>query len=259
MKRQMLLAFTLLATTATLVAQSGSGHPDLSGTWLFSIDLPPVALKRQTNGATSIKSIDASGRRPATEKIVGALPFTDAPVYKPEHRAKVKDLLDHESKTDQVFYCGRPGVPRIGPPRRIIQLPNEVVFLYEDISGDPYRVIPTDGRPHKKDGNPSYYGDSVGRWDGNTLVIDVVNFVEDTWFGEDGYFHSDAMHVTERFWRNGPNLVYQVTVDDPKVLTAPWTMAPRLVKPSTEALEESPRCVEADGKLLFNDDHHGQR
>jgi hypothetical protein len=259
MKRHALLAFTLIATTATLVAQSGSGHPDLSGTWLFSIDLPPVALKRQTNGATSIKGIDASGRRPSAEKVAGALAFTDGPAYKPEFRAKVKDLLDHESKTDQVFYCGRPGVPRIGPPRRIIQLPNEVVFLYEDISGDPYRVIPTDGRPHKKDGNPSYYGDSVGRWDGNTLVIDVVNFVDDTWFGEDGYFHSDAMHVTERLWRSGENLVYQVTVDDPKVLAAPWTEAPRVIKPSNDPLEESPRCVESDGGKLTNNDHHGQR
>jgi len=53
------------------------------------------------------------------------------------------------------FYCDRPGIPRIGSPRRIIQLANEVVFLYEDISGDPYRVIPTDGRPHCKDKNPS--------------------------------------------------------------------------------------------------------
>jgi hypothetical protein len=259
MKRAVFLAITLLATAATLVAQGNNTHPDLSGTWLFSIDLPPIALKRQTNGATSIKGIDASGRRPTAEKLAGAQPFTDAPAYKPEYRARVKDLLDHESRTDQVFYCGRPGVPRIGPPRRIIQLPNEVVFLYEDISGDPYRVIPTDGRPHRKDGNPSYYGDSVGRWEGNTLVVDVVNFVEDTWFGEDGYFHSDAMHVVERFSRSGPNLVYQVTVEDPKVLTAPWTMAPRVVKPSTEPLEESPRCVEADSKLLVNDDHHGQR
>jgi hypothetical protein len=259
MKRAVLLAIALLATAATLVAQGTNTHPDLSGTWLFSIDLPPIALKRQANGATSIKGIDASGRRPTAEKLAGALPFTDAPAYKPEYRAKVKDLLDHESRTDQVFYCGRPGVPRIGPPRRIIQLPNEVVFLYEDISGDPYRVVPTDGRPHRKDGNPSYYGDSVGRWEGNTLVVDVVNFVDDTWFGEDGYFHSDAMHVVERFWRSGPNLAYQVTVDDPNVLTAPWTMAPRVVKPSTEPLEESPRCVEADSKLLVNDDHHGQR
>jgi hypothetical protein len=86
-----------------------------------------------------------------------------------------------------------------------------------------------------------------------------VNFVEDTWFGEDGYFHSDAMHVTERFWKNGANLVYQVTVEDPKVLAAPWTLTPRVIKPSTEPLEESPKCTEADAKLLVNDDHHGQR
>jgi hypothetical protein len=258
-QRSLLLTLAVLAAAASLAAQSNTGHPDLSGTWLFSIDLPPIALKRQTNGSTSVKGIDASGRRPAAVNVPGALPYTAEPAYKPELRAKVKDLLDHESRTDQVFYCGRPGVPRIGPPRRIIQMPNEVVFLYEDISGDPYRIIPTDGRPHKKDGNPSYYGDSVGRWEGSALVVDVTNFVEDTWFGEDGYFHSDAMHVTERFWRSGVSLVYQVTVDDPKVLTAPWTMAPRVVKPSTEPLEESPRCVEADSKLLVNDDHHGQR
>ena len=67
------------------------------------------------------------------------------------------------------------------------------------------------------------------------------------------------MHVTERLWRDGANLVYQVTVDDPKVLTAHWTMAPRVIKPSTEPLEESPRCVETDGARLLNDDHHGQR
>ncbi len=226
MRRAVIVTIVCLATAATLAAQSGA-HPDLSGTWLFSIDLPPIALKKQTNGQTSIRTIDASGRRAAPERVAGAMPFTDAPVYKPELRAKVKDLIDHESKTDPVFYCDRPGVPRIGPPRRIIQLPNELVFLYEDISGDPYRVIPIGGS-HKKDGNPSYYGDSVARWEGATLVVDVVNFVDSTWFGEDGFFHSDAMRVTERFWRSGPNLVYQVTVDDPKVLVSPWTMAPRV-------------------------------
>jgi len=259
-QRALLLTLIVVTAVATLAAQTNNGHPDLSGTWLFSIDLPPIALKRTTSGgATTVKGIDASGRRPAAAAVAGALPFTAAPAYKPELRAKVKDLFDHESRTDPVFYCGRPGVPRIGSPRRIIQLPNEFVFLYEDISGDPYRIIPADGRPHKKDGNPSHYGDSVAHWDGKTLVVDVVNFVDDTWFGEDGFFHSDAMHVTERFWRDGANLVYQVTVEDPKVLTAPWTMAPRVVKPSTDPLEESPKCVEADSKLLVNDDHHGQR
>jgi hypothetical protein len=167
--------------------------------------------------------------------------------------------LDHESKTDPVFYCERPGTPRIGPPRRIVQLPNEMIFLYEDASGDVYRVIPTDGRPHRANANPSYYGDSVGHWEGNALVVDSRNFVDDTWFGEGGYFHTEAMHVTERLWRVGENLAYQVTVEDPNVLTAPWTAPVRVVTPSTDALEESPKCVETDGRLLLNNDHHPQR
>ena len=258
--RSLLSIVILLATAASLAAQSPATRPDLSGTWLFSIGLPPLAIKKQANGVTSIKGIDASANQGAAPaNVPGARPSQAAPVYKPEFRAKVKDLADHESKTDEVFYCGRPGVPRIGPPRRIIQLPNEMVFLYEDISGDPYRVVPTDGRPHKKDGNPTYYGDAVGHWEGDTLVVESTNFVESTWFGEEGYFHSDAMRVIERFWKSGANLVYQVTVDDPKVLTSPWTMAPRVVKPSTEPLEESPKCTEADAHLLVNDDHHGQR
>jgi hypothetical protein len=140
-----------------------------------------------------------------------------------------------------------------------VVLPDEIIFFYEDISGDPYRIIPTDGRPHRANGNPSAYGDSVAHWEGGTLVVDVTNFVDDTWFGEGGYFHTDAMHVTERLWRVGPNLAYQVTVADPKVLTAPWTMPARLVKPSTDPLEESPKCAEDDGHRLLNNDHHGQR
>jgi hypothetical protein len=240
------------------VARAADGHPDLSGTWLFSIDLPPTALKVSGPAGAKIKTIDQSGRRDA-KGVAGALPFTAAPAYKPELQAKVKDLFDHESRTDPVFYCGRPGVPRIGSPRRIVQLPNEMIFLYEDISGDPYRIIPTDGRKHRVDPNPTYYGDSVGHWEGDVLVVDVTNFNEDGWFGEGGYFHSDALHVTERLWRDGPNLVYQSTVDDPKVLAAPWTAAPRVVKPSDEPLEESPKCVETDAAKLVNNDHHGQR
>ena len=271
MKNRGLFVITLLGLVAMCAAgqqkaaavkvqRTADGHPDLSGIWLFSIDLPPTALKREASGATvSVKGIDASGRRAPKAAPPGALPSTEEPSYKPEHMAKVKDLFDHESKTDPVFYCGRPGVPRIGSPRRIIQLPKEMIFLYEDISGDPYRIIPTDGCPHRADANPSYYGESVGHWEGDTLVIDVTNFIDDTWFGEGGYFHSDAMHVTERLWRNGENLVWQATVDDPKVLTKPWTMPARLIKPSMEPLEESPKCVETDGKLLQNNDHHGQR
>jgi hypothetical protein len=195
----------------------------------------------------------------ADAPVPGALPFTAAPSYRPELREKVKALFDTQSKVDAVFYCGRPGMPRIGPPRRIIQLEDEVVFLYEDESGNTFRTIPTDGRRHRADANPSHYGDSVGRWEGGTLVIDVRNFVEETWFGEGGYFHTDAMRVIERLWLNGENLVWQVTVHDPNVLTEPWTMAPRQVRRSTVPLEESPPCIEQDADKLLNDDHHGQR
>src|SRR6478672_11684841 len=195
MKKRIVYAIGL-AAMLPLFAQNS--HPDLSGTWLFSIDLPPASLKKSVNGKIEVKRIDASGRRPATAPVAGALPFTAAPSYKPEFQAKVKDLFDHESKVDPVFYCGKPGIPRIGSPRKIVQMPGEMVFLYEDISGDPYRIIPTDGRAHRTNANPSYYGDSVGHWEGATLVVDVTNFLESGWFGEDGYFHTDAMHVTER-------------------------------------------------------------
>jgi len=244
---------------AATAAHTLDGHPDLSGIWQYSIDLPGVALKKQVNGSVEIRKVDLSGRRPAKAPVPGALPFTVAPSYKPEFQAKVKYLFDNEAKLDKVFFCGKPGVPRIGSPRQIIPLPNEMIFLYEDISGDPYRIIPTDGRPHRADADPSYYGDSIGHWEGDTLVVEATNFVDDTWFGEGGYFHTSAMHVTERFWKVGDNLAYQVTVDDPNVLTEPWTEAPRLVKPSDDAPQESPACVEDDSKRMLNLDHHSQR
>jgi len=247
------------AKPAPTATRTADGHPNLNGTWAFSIDLPPAALKKTGGGTVAIKTLEQVSDKRKAQTVPGALPSTPAPSYKPEFQAKMKYLFDNESKTDPVFYCGRPGIPRIGPPRRIIQLPNEMVFLYEDISGDPWRIIPTDGRPHLANANPSYYGDAVGHWQGDTLVIDVTNFVDETWFGEGGYFHSDALHVIERLWRDGENLVWQAVVDDPKVLTELWSIPARVVKPSTEPLEESPKCVETDGKLLQNNDHHDQR
>jgi hypothetical protein len=243
---------------------------DLSGVWSYAIDRAPADLKVVVNGVETFHKIDQSARHGCQRQtrsgpcqdaasVRGALPFTEAPSYKPQYLAKVKDLDDHQSKVDAVFYCGKPGVPRIGPPRKIVQLPTEMIFFYEDISGDPYRIIPTDGRPHRANANPSHYGDSIGRWEGGVLVVDARNFVEDTWFGEYGYFHSSEMRVVERLWKEGDNLVWQATVEDPVVLTTPWVAAPRVVSPSTEPLEESPKCVETDGAKLLNDDHHIQR
>jgi len=234
-------------------------HPDFSGVWSYAIDRAPAALKKEVNGQVTIQQIDQSARHGDASKVKGVQPSTPRPEYKQQYLAKVKDLADHESRTDPVFYCGKPGVPRIGPPRKIVQLPKETIFLYEDISGDPYRVIPTDGRPHRQYPNPSAYGDSVGKWEGDIFVVDVTGFGDDTWFGEDGYFHTDAMHVVERLWRDGDNLVWQATVQEPNVLAKPWVMPARLLRPSTESLEESPKCVESDAPRLLNDDHHLQR
>jgi hypothetical protein len=273
MIRRMLSAFAIgsfvvvaaVAAQQKPVADKGSlrrdaqGHPDLSGNWTYAIDLAPVTLKTVTNGQVNTITPDQRARHRVAENVPGSLPWTKAPSYKPEYQAKVADLAAHESKVDGVFYCGRPGVPRIGSPRRIIQLRGELIFLYEEISGDVYRIIPTDGRAHREDANPSYYGDSVGHWDGDTLVVESTNFVDDTWFGEDGYFHSDAMRVIERFWRVGENLAYQVTVHDPKVLTEPWTNFTHLIEASAQPLEESPVCKEDDAQRLLNLDHHLQR
>jgi hypothetical protein len=247
-------------TAAAKMRRTSDGHPDLSGMWAYGIALPPSSLKKVVDGKATVSHLDQSARLRASNDVPGALPWTKAPSYKPELQEKVKSLAANESKVDAVFYCGKPGVPRIGSPRRIVQLPNEMIFLYEDVSGDPYRVIPTDGRPHRKDANPSYYGDSVGRWEGDTLVIESINFVDGTWFGEEGYFHSDKMRVVERLWLSPENnLVYQVTVDDPAVLTQPWTNYPRVNPPSNDLLEESPPCKDEDGPRLINSDHHVQR
>ena len=241
--------------------RTADGHPDLSGTWTFGIDLPPGVLEKVVDGKVTRTRYDQSARHHVNNNLAGALPWEAAPSYKPEFQQKVNDLEANESKVDPVFYCAKPGTPRIGSPRKIIQLPTETIFLYEDISGDTFRIIPTDGRPHRANANPSSYGDSIGHWEKDTFVVETTNFVDDTWFGENGYFHSDKMRVIERLWLTPENnLAYQATVDDPGVLSKPWTNSARVIPPDNNTpLEESPACKEDDGFRLKNLDHHLQR
>jgi hypothetical protein len=248
----------LFAVTAFVVVAQQDVRPDFSGIWQYSVALPGGGVRQVINGKTVGAAPDASGRNPAKGGVSGALPSTPAPSYKPEMQAKVRETDANQSRTDGTFYCGKPGVPRIGPPRKIVQTAGELLFFYEDMSGDQYRIIPINGQ-HNPDADPSFNGDSIARWEGSALVVESVNFVAETWFGENGYIHSDAMKVTERFWKQGENLAYQVVVDDPKVLTAPWVMAARIIRPSTEPLIESAACVEDDAKRLTNNDHHLQR
>jgi hypothetical protein len=134
--------------------------------------------------------------------------------------------------------CQPLGVPREGPPRRIYQTADDVTFIY--FGGDAgggygeYRIVPTDGRA--KDPNyqlETYLGYTVGKWEGDTLVLDATNFVDATWLGRGGFFHSSKMRVIERFTRQGDVLLYDVTVEDPEVLVEPYVFPTRVIHRST--------------------------
>ena len=126
------------------------------------------------------------------------------------------------NKFDPVMTCQPLGVPRQGPPRRIYQSENDITFLY--FGGDAgggygeYRIIPTDGRARDKNAefDITYMGNTMGRWEGDTLVLDSIAFIDTTWIGRGGFFHSDHMHVVERFRRQGDVIFYDVTIEDPR-------------------------------------------
>jgi hypothetical protein len=106
---------------------------------------------------------------------------------------------------------------------QILQVPGTVVILYE--SNHSYRVIPLDGR-HPPAQMKLWMGDSRGRWEGDTLVVDVTQFNDMTWFDMAGNFHSDALHVVERYTLLDPDHInYEATIEDPKVFMRPWKMS----------------------------------
>ena len=141
------------------------------------------------------------------------------------------------------------GVPRMGPPSKIIQTPTELILLYA--RGNTFRVIPIDGRPHDpiKSQDTTWYGDAVGKWEGDTLVIDIVGFNDESWIEWPGWFHSNNMHVVERLTRNGNTLTWNATVNDPDVLLEPFHVEPRTVRlnpdPKATLTEDLP-CEERD-------------
>jgi hypothetical protein len=159
------------------------------------------------------------------------------PLYKPEHWDKVQQLDMWTNKYDPVMTCQPLGLPRQGPPRRIYQTENDITFLYSqfaDAGGGlaEFRVIPTDGRMHGPNAEYSakYYGDTVGRWEGDTLVLDSIGFIDTTWIGRGGFFHSDKMHIVEKFKREGDAILYDVTLEDPEVLLEPLVFPTRVLR-----------------------------
>lgn len=171
------------------------------------------------------------------------------PVYKPEFWDKVADLDVNGNFKDPDIKCYPDGLPRIGAPSKIVQTPTEIIFLYQ--AHNTFRVIPTDSRAHDpiRSQDLTYYGDSVGTWEGDTLVIDSVGFTDESWLAWPGYFHTNNMRVVERLRREGNTLIWQATVHDPEVLMQPWAVNPvrRTLNPDPKALllEDLP-CEDRD-------------
>src|SRR5947207_1006823 len=142
------------------------------------------------------------------------------------------------------------GVPRVGIPNYIGQFPNYLIFIYPgQPAGGAFRMIPTDGRKHTPldEVDPTVMGEGIGHWEGDTLVVDTWGFSNDTWIdqpenGGGGFFHSDNMHVIERFHRDGNTLTWTAKVEDPDVLLEPWTTTPRV-----STLNPNPKAVISSG------------
>jgi hypothetical protein len=233
------------AKPAQALKRLADGHPDLNGFYASSsgADTPVGATFGPPD--PNFKRGDGSAKARAADP--------NQPPYKPELMAKVKNFSQYESKYDPAFYCKQGGVPRVGPPHAIIQAPGmPIIFLYQVIAGNTFRIVPMDGRSHDPHADTTYYGDSIGHWDGDTLVVDTIDFNDDTWLGIDGWFHSTSLHVIERLTRDGDNIRYQATVEDPEIFTKPWTMNPRIARATTDLIVENAPCKETDESNIID-------
>jgi hypothetical protein len=219
-------------------------HPDLSGVWQYTDWIGNyMGNGGRRCGPTQEKGCNRSINQTEDFELYSPSRFgmLGFPQYKPEHWDKIQELDMWTNKHDPVMTCQPLGVPRQGPPRRIYQSENDITFLY--FGGDAgggygeYRIIPTDGRKHAENANfdATYMGVTVGRWEGDTLVLDSVGFIDTTWIGRGGFFHTSDMHVVEKFTRQGDAILYDVTIEDPEVLLEPWVFPTRTMRRNTTA------------------------
>jgi hypothetical protein len=193
------------------------GHPDLSGHWL-------------PNGAGQ----GVSGRFGVDPAALGTFDPKVTPEERPQFQpwalAKIKAMTPTELELSKSSVnCLPRGVPAIwlqNPYSTLmVHKPELLVQLYEVLNN--WRVIHLDGRQLPQDPEPFFHGNSAARWEGDTLVVDSIGFDDRTYITPTGWFHSDQLHVTERYRRPSMNyLIVEVTVDDPKVLEKPWKSAP---------------------------------
>jgi len=188
-------------------ANAGGSAPDLSGIWMTT---PP----RRLGGPTDSLLDPPDKRKPDSATVV---PFL------PEAEARYKSANENDSPT---AHCLPPAVPglMLAPvyPMAILQTPGKVVVIHEFMNT--VRWIYTDGQGHPKDLDPTWMGNSIGKWEGDTLVVDTIGFNDKSWLDGRGMTHSEELHTVERFHRRGTVLEYSVTIEDPKTFSKPWTV-----------------------------------
>ena len=145
------------------------------------------------------------------------------PEFLPSAESVLKQRQESNSKDSPQAQCLPSPVVRLGPLFQFVQSKDYLIRISDDDSPGFYQIY-LNGRPHPADPNPAWYGDNVGRWDGDTLVVDRVAFHERVWLDRDGHPHSDKLHVTERYRRPDlGHLEFETTVEDPGILSKPWT------------------------------------
>jgi hypothetical protein len=244
-------------------------HPDLTGNWSWN-DWIGNYMNGGGRRRSPWQAKDSGRDTNQTEDFELYSPSRfgnlGRPIYKPQYWDKVQELDMWTNKNDPVMTCQPLGVTREGPPRRIYQTDHDITLLY--FGGDAgggygeYHVIPTDGRKHdeKKALESTYMGYTIGHWEGDTLVLDSISFVDSTWLGRGGLFHSDQMHVVERFKREGDALLYDVTVEDPEVLAEPYVYPTRVVRlnpnPNAGLIPERGNCEVYETKDISSQIRH---
>jgi hypothetical protein len=223
-------------TAAVVTPRMPDGKPDMTGSWggppnpitgSGTRRCGPTQGERCKTGQDNFW-VDYEWLSPSRFGLLGR------PVYKPEYWDKVQELDQWTNKYDPIMTCQPMGMPREGTPARIIQSPSDVIFFYttSDYGGGniEFRDIPTAGQAVSTTPEAYYMGLSTGKWEGDTLVIDSTKFVDTTWFGRGGFFHSANMHMIERLTRKGNEILYQMTIEDPDVLVEPWVVADRTLR-----------------------------
>jgi len=217
------------AAEAASVPRQADGKPDLTGVWQGGSTQPGPWAE-----ANAGLGVGGTGRDPNAAVVASS---NDRPAgregapYQAWAAQKVLEAFERRGIDDPTSRCLPAGIPRsvmLGLfPQQFVQTPTQLVILYEYMST--FRVIPF-GVDHADDLLPSYMGNSVARWDGDTLVVDVVGFNDKTWLAGTGTFHSDALHIVERYTRVSRDRIdYEVTMEDPEVLTKPWSLRSSLM------------------------------